>query len=56
MNITLSENKASVLYSCIVPESSITDISEIHPFFTLTLEGRKRLVLTAVGFKKAAFS
>jgi len=33
MNVTfLCGNKTSVLYSCVVPESSITDLSRMYPF------------------------
>lgn len=38
-NFFLCENKTSVPYSCITPENSITDTSEIYPFFyTLKLK------------------
>lgn len=37
-NFFLCGNKTSVPYSCIIPESSVTDTSEIYPFVFYTLK------------------
>lgn len=56
-NLFLCGNKISVPHSCIIPESSITDTSEIYTFLYFSTEKNWLvLILLAVGFKKLTFS